>query len=226
MMMIKPPAPTSESELLKRAEQLAGLTVGDVAKQLNLSVPATLHQAKGWIGQLLEQQLGTTAGNQSLPDFHKLGIELKTIPINAKGQVRESTYICTVPLLPDGNNHWRRSNVYQKLAKVLWIPIEMEKSLSIAERRIGPPLLWQPDSRQEAILQADWEELTTMINTGKLADITARMGHYLQIRPKAANANALTWAINEQGEKTPTLPRGFYLRTQFTRLLLQAHFIS
>ncbi|RID08381.1 DNA mismatch repair protein MutH, partial [Escherichia coli] len=55
--------------------------------------------------------------------------------------------------------------------------------------------------------------------------ITARHGEYLQIRPKAANAKALTEAIGARGERILTLPRGFYLKKNFTSALLARHFL-
>jgi DNA mismatch repair protein MutH len=59
-----------------------------------------------------------------------------------------------------------------------------------------------------------------MIATGELEQITAHQGQYLQIRPKAANTKTLRNGINDEGEEILTLPRGFYLRTSFTKQLL------
>ncbi|PTI95482.1 DNA mismatch repair protein MutH, partial [Staphylococcus succinus] len=47
----------------------------------------------------------------------------------------------------------------------------------------------------------------------------------LQIRPKAANAKALTEAIGAWGERILTLPRGFYLKKNFTSALLARPFL-
>lgn len=55
--------------------------------------------------------------------------------------------------------------------------------------------------------------------------VCARHGEYLQIRPKAANAKALTEAIGARGERILTLPRGFYLKKNFTSALLARHFL-
>ncbi|CDK67090.1 DNA mismatch repair endonuclease MutH [Klebsiella pneumoniae IS10] len=47
----------------------------------------------------------------------------------------------------------------------------------------------------------------------------------LQLRPKAANSKALTEAIGARGETILTLPRGFYLKKNFTAALLARHFL-
>ena len=50
-------------------------------------------------------------------------------------------------------------------------------------------------------------------------------GEVLQLRPKAANSKALTEAVGAQGEPILTLPRGFYLKKNFTGALLARHFL-
>ena len=71
----------------------------------------------------------------------------------------------------------------------------------------------------------DWEELMDLIVLGQVERITARHGEVLQLRPKAANSKALTEAIGAHGEPIMTLPRGFYLKKNFTAALLARHFM-
>ena len=63
-----------------------------------------------------------------------------------------------------------------------------------------------------------------LIALGEIESITAHKGVYLQIRPKAANARARHWGVDEAGALMRTLPRGFYLRTSFTREILSRHY--
>jgi DNA mismatch repair protein MutH len=90
---------------------------------------------------------------------------------------------------------------------------------------VGSPLLWTPNEEENEQLKRDWEELMDMIVLGKVERITARHGEVLQIRPKAANSRALTEATGEHGEPILTLPRGFYLKKNFTAALLARHFL-
>ena len=60
-----------------------------------------------------------------------------------------------------------------------------------------------------------------MIALGEVESITAHHGEILQLRPKAANGQALTHAIGRNGEMIQTRPRGFYLRSHFTYSLLR-----
>lgn len=219
-------SPQSELELFNRAQALAGLTLGQVAERFALQVPTKQLYAKGWIGELLELQLVATAGTKPEPDFPHLGIELKTLPISKQGKPLESTFVCSISLSSTANRDWETSTVWRKLKRVLWIPIEAEPTIPLAQRRICAPLLWSPSPEQVAILQADWQELTDLICFGQLEQITAKLGRYLQIRPKAANAKSLCWGTNTQGEPILTLPRGFYLRSSFTQQILEAYYAT
>ncbi len=219
---MRPPA--SEAELLARCEAIAGRTLGSLAAEQGLPVPADLRRAKGWPGVLIEEVLGASAASRPEPDFVGLGIELKTLPVDARGRPCESTYVCTVPLLAREAPLWERSNVRRKLARVLWVPLEGERERPVAERRVGLALLWSPSPAEEAALRADWEELMDMVCMGRLEAISAHHGTWLQIRPKAADSRARRRGVLAGGEQGPTLPRGFYLRPAFTAALLERHY--
>lgn len=214
------PRPTSEQQLIQRAQQIAGYSLAEVAHNMQFPIPLDLKKKKGWVGQLLELYLGADAGSKAERDFAHLGIELKTIPINQAGYPLETTFVCVAPLVGNHGITWASSHVKYKLNKVLWIPVEGNRAIPLAKRRVGSPILWQPSATEEQQLKQDWQELMDMIVLGKISHITARQGEFLQIRPKAANGKALTEAFNENGEIIMTRPRGFYLKKQFTARIL------
>ncbi|RME23053.1 MAG: DNA mismatch repair endonuclease MutH [Deltaproteobacteria bacterium] len=211
-----PPPPRDEAELVDRARRLAGLTLGRLAAERRIQVPQDLRRAKGWAGLVLEQALGATASSRALPDFPDLGVELKSIPVDERGRPRESTYVCTAPLDGTMPRQWRRSWVYKKLARVLWIPLVSPRGSGPADRIVGSPVLWTPDADEEAVLRADYEELTELIDMGRVWQLDARRGRALQLRPKGAHGDHLVWALDEEAEWVRTSPRGFYLRARFT----------
>lgn len=223
-MSISPLPPKSEKELLERARLLAGLTLADLAIKFNQPVPKDPLHAKGWIGQLIEVALGATASSLAEPDFQLIGIELKTLPLTNSGKPKESTYVCTVPLTQLHEEKWQTCWLKRKLQRVLWLPLEADKRIPIAERHIGNAILWSPSDAQTEQLQQDWEELMELVCLGKLDQISSHMGRYLQIRPKGANAKSLTTTLDEEGNTIQTLPRGFYLRPDFTQKIIQAHY--
>lgn len=213
--------PKTEQELRQKAQSIAGLTLAELAEELHISMPPDLKRDKGWVGMLIETALGATAGSKAERDFAHLGIELKTLPINSQGYPLETTFVSLAPLIQNTGVTWQNSHVKHKLSRVLWIPVEGERQIPLAERHIGQGILWQPTAEQEWRLQRDWEELMEYITLGKLDQITAKLGEVLQLRPKGANSRALTKGIGKNGEIIETLPLGFYLRKEFTYEILQ-----
>ncbi len=216
--------PVSKDELLSRVNKISGQTLSQLAAEVHWSVPVDLTRDKGWIGQLIELHLGASAGNLSEPDFQKLGIELKTIPLTIHHLAKETTHVCSVPLLNNIGLLWEESCVYKKLNQVLWVPVEADPEIELANRKVGSGFLWSPDEEDLDILQTDWEDFMELISLGQVETITAHQGEYLQIRPKAANSAAITTGIGRDGLRKQTLPRGFYLRTAFTNKILRQQF--
>lgn len=206
----------TEEALLARCQSIEGYNYAQLARSLQWVIPEDPAQRKGWLGSALEKVLGATAGNQAQPDFIHLGIELKTLPLNADGKPAESTFVTSIPLLTIHQQNWETSQCWAKLRRVLWVLIEADPNIPFAHRRIGLATLWSPSAVEQKILEQDWTELTSLLTQGRLHEVDARMGQYLQIRPKAANARSLCYGLDEQGQKILTLPRGFYLRSTFT----------
>ncbi|WP_350998936.1 DNA mismatch repair endonuclease MutH [Shewanella sp. TB7-MNA-CIBAN-0143] len=213
-------SPLDISELMQRANNMAGIRLADIAADNDIIVPADLRRDKGWVGQLIESELGALAGSKPEQDFLHLGVELKTIPIDRKGKPLETTYVTVAPLTNIQGMTWENSLVYHKLQRVLWVPIEGERSIPVGDRRIGTPILWQPNTAQARQLQQDWEEIMELIALGQVDKITARHGEVLQLRPKAANSKILTESIAEDGSIQLSNPRGFYLKIDFTQQIL------
>lgn len=216
--------PETTEELMLRVDEIAGLTLEQLARLHALSVPKNLLKNKGWIGQLIEKALGANAGSKPEQDFKHLGIELKTIPINQQGRPLETTFISSASLTNINGLIWKQSLVYEKLQQILWIPVQGERHIPIKDRRVGTGILWRPSKEEENQLQQDWEEIMELIAMGKVAQISARHGEVLQLRPKAANSKVLTESIAENGQIQLTNPRGFYLKIDFTHRILQQAF--
>jgi DNA mismatch repair protein MutH len=211
----------NEAELLGRARDLAGRTVAEVAARLTVPLPPDPRRAKGFVGQLVERALGGACNSRAEPDFPSLGIELKTLPVDRRGRVRESTFVCTAPLAVAAETEWPRSRVRAKLRRVLWVVVEADRRVAPAHRRFGAAWLWSPSTEEEALLRADWEELMGLVGAGEIETIDARRGRVLQLRPKAADASVRTVAFDADGAPFWAPPRGFYLRATFTAALLE-----
>lgn len=218
-MMLPLPPPDSVNILLERAQGIAGKTLGRLAADYGETLPPNLVFAKGWVGQFIEKVLGAEANNLDQPDFLRLGIELKTLPISPSGLPKGSTYICTAPI-PNPDRCFATSRVWRKMANMLWIPIEAHPHKPLAEQKIGQAIRWTAYGKLYEQLRQDWEELMEIIALGQFEALSAHKGEFLQIRPKAANAKKFIQVINSEGEQIAIVPKGFYVRRALTRLIL------
>lgn len=213
--------PQSERELLASAWRVAGLTLGELGARVGVDVPDESVRGKGVAGQILEKALGASAGSRAEPDFVALGIELKTIPLEANGRPKESTFVCSISLAAMADTDWEQSTVLKKLSKVLFVPVEAASDTPLRERRVGRAYLWVPTEEEERLLRTDWEQLAQLIADGDVERITGHLGAVLQVRPKAPHGKSRRRAPDEEGAVQWTMPRGFYLRPGFTGAVLE-----
>lgn len=213
-------APRDEADLVGRALALEGRGLPEIAAALGVPFESG-PRAKGRAGQLLERALGATGGSAAVPDFPALGVELKTVPIGRRGAPRESTYVCTLPLAGADRAEWATSWVRRKMECVLWIPLVTGEARGAGGPRIGRAVLWRPTPEQEAVLAADFDEIVGLVGAGNVEALDAKVGRWLQARPKAAHGRVRTAAFGPDDERIEALPRGFYLRARFTAAILR-----
>jgi DNA mismatch repair protein MutH len=144
--------------------------------------------------------------------------------VRPDGRPFESTWVTRVPLVEGDGQIWQHSVVRQKLARVLWMPVQGDTSVDLAERRMGSPLLWSPDADQAARLRADFEDVMELIVLGRVDEVTASLGDCLQIRPKGADSRDRVDGVDGEGQIVTVAPRGFYLRATFTGEVLRRGF--
>jgi DNA mismatch repair protein MutH len=209
--------PRDEAELLARARDLRGRSIDALGARLGLNLGGPPVATKGKVGELLERALGATGGSAATWDFPALRVELKTVPLGARGVPSESTFVCSVSLLDADRAEWDESWVRAKLARVLWVPVETRPGGS---RAVGEAVLWSPTPEQERVLAADFEEILGRVGAGGIEGLSARVGRWLQLRPKAAHGRVRTTAPGQDGERVSTVPRGFDLRARFTGAIL------
>jgi DNA mismatch repair protein MutH len=212
--------PRDEADLVRRAALLEGRGLREIAAALGVPFRSGA-RAKGRAGELLERALGATGGSAAVPDFPEIGVELKTVPVGDRGEPRQSSYVCTLPLARADRAEWATSWARRKLACVLWVPIVTHRVAEPGGPRVGRAVLWRPTPEQEAVLAADFDEIVGLVGAGNVEALDARIGRWLQARPKAAHGGVRTVAFGPGDERIEALPRGFYLRARFTGAILR-----
>lgn len=208
-------------ELLERARALRGRTVASIADELRLSTDGDAVRTKGRPGEILERALGATGGPTKIVDFPDLGIELKTVPVDENGRPIETTYVCKISLSDADTQEWETSWVRAKLTRVLFVPLYAPEGRPWPERIVGEAVLWSPSPEEEAVLRADFDDAMGLIGVGRIEELTAHLGQWLQVRPKARDGTKSGVAFGPENEAIAAVPRGFYLRTTLTETILR-----
>ena len=211
------------AELLAHARALVGVELGELADALGLPVPSGRVRTKGWSGRILEHELGVAPGGARGPDFAALGVELKTVPVDAAGAPLESTAVCQIDPVAIAAESWDGSYVRAKLARVLFVALEVPPGArSVGERRVSAVRLWAPDVDEERLLRADFELFVRgFFRRGRADDITGHLGAALQVRPKGRNAADTRDGYDAAGNATRVGKSGFYLRPSFVAAILR-----
>ncbi|HEY1099254.1 MAG TPA: MutH/Sau3AI family endonuclease [Myxococcota bacterium] len=203
--------------LLARARRLAGRVVDDV-DAVHGGMPGA---HKGGVGQRIERALGLRPVFDDVDDPDS-GVEVKTLPVKIGRNgpsVQEVTWVTSATVERLIDETWATSRVKKKLQHVLFVPIVVEGT---ASARIGAAFLWQPDLHEEALLRADWEDLSDLVARGLGFAVTSKRGQALHLRPKARDAQQVRHA-RAVDDDIVARPQGFYLRRAFTQALLVRH---
>lgn len=201
--------PLSIAELLERTKNIEGMTIEQLANILGITMPLDLKYAKGFIGQLIEIALGATGNSNPVHDFPAIGVELKTIPITCDGKPAQNTHICILPDITYGQT-FENSNFYNKIKKVLWLPVQGDKNIPFPQRYIGEGFIWEPSKTDLAILKNDWTEIMNLIALDSINNVSSKIGTYAMISPGGI--------INNKKQYS------FYFRKKFTHKILLEHF--
>lgn len=172
-------------------------------------------RSKGWVGQLVEDALGAVAGNRPVPDFERLGVELKTVPVDGRGRPRESTYVTALSLEELQSKPFLQSNLRKKLDHVLFVPVEATPSLPMPVRRLGTPMIWRPSPEEVTALAGDWRDFQDRVAAAGVDSVGPQVGSILQIRPKGADAKDTQHTVTRDGTPIRIMRRGLYLRPRF-----------
>ena len=215
------PPPKTFEELCGNLNAIMGKNLEELALKAGIPLPISATHGKGFIGELMEILLGASASNHSIPDFPQLGLELKTLPVDAEFKVMESTFLCHAPLTDIRGLTFENSPLFSKIKRVLFIVIDGTRDRDYALRKVLGYFFYSPDEKELETLRKDYDELYELIKTGQVDRITAHIGQIIQLRPKGANGKALCDAIGADGETIKTRPRGFYIRRRFTQELLR-----
>ncbi len=215
--------PSTFEELTENLKRIVGHSIAELAKDMNLPLPISPLHGKGFTGELIEKCLGASAQNLPIPDFPKLGVELKTIPVDDELKPLESMFLCYAPISDIRHLSFENSSLYTKIKRMLFVLVSASRDKDYVDRYVVGYFFYAPTPEEIEIIRNDFNEIYELIKTGNIDKVNARLGSIIQMRPKAANGRALTECVGPTGEIIKTRPRGFYMRRSFSERLIAQH---
>jgi len=155
--------------IVTHANKLVGKTINNI---ITSSPYKNVYKTKdkGNIGKIIEKHWFDIEPNSSpLPDFEKVGIELKIIPLlqqKTKIAVKERTKICSIDYNKLILETWEQSHAKKKLNKILFIYYLYNKE-SIKNSLIKKVDLWElGQDNNEFIIKYDWLSVQQKVKEG------------------------------------------------------------
>jgi DNA mismatch repair endonuclease MutH len=216
---------TNIESIINYANKLVGKTIKDVLNTSKDKVEVNIKN-KGSIGTLLEKYwFGIEPNSSPLPDFDKVGVELKIIPLikqKTKISVKERTKVCSIDYKKLIHETWDKSHVKEKLNKVLFIYYLYDKD-DILQSKIYKIDLWKlNENNNEFIIKIDWLNVQKKVCDGYAHELSESISKVLSAsrsgsggKDKFGKEKDLVIQPNQIFEKE-ALKRAFSLKQSFT----------
>jgi len=214
---------TNIKSILTYAQGLVGKKISDLLETENQDIDI---KNKGIIGNIIEEAYFKIKQNSSpLPDFSKVKVELKIIPLTQqihKVAVKERTKICSINYQTLIDEEWESSHAKTKLNKILFIYYLYDKK-DIKNSLVKKVDLWElSKDKSEIIIQDDWVRTKQKILDGYAHELSEK--EFKVLSPARSGSGG----IDKNGEKKDLVPqpniklqdkalkRAFTLKQSFT----------
>lgn len=204
----KPYDDSDKESILEYASKLKGMTLADVVTSEDSASEGEILidgvHTKGKFGQLLERgYFMIENNNRAEPDFHKVGLELKSTPIVEKKERRKSAESTrSVKMKSKERLVLGIIDYYQALEKgfatftdknseILIVFYHWEKNKPQTHLRIVKMVDWQPHGETLRIIREDWEVIQGFIDRGEAHLLSERHTKILSACTKGANKYTL-----------------------------------
>lgn len=208
----------TKEDVLKRAQEAMGLTLGEIDKT------GRLKTGKGAVGTVIEESwFGYSPNSESEPDFPEAGVELKVTPyIKNKGKIRaKERLVCNmIDYMTECNKTFETSAFWHKCSTMLIMSYEYRKGIEKRYYTIDKAILFNFPEEDRMIIKNDWKIIITKIKSGKAHMITEADTMYLAACTKGANSKS----VREQPFNTiKAKKRAYSLKSSYMTHILNAY---
>jgi DNA mismatch repair protein MutH len=213
------------TSIVKYANKLIGKTIDNII----ISSPyENIYKTKdkGNIGKIIEKHwFDIEPNSSSLPDFDKVGVELKIIPLiqqKTKIAVKERTKVCSIDYKKLILETWDKSHAKEKLNKVLFIYYMYDKD-NIKNSLIKKIDLWElSQGNNEFIIKYDWLNVQQKVKDGYAHELSESLCKVLAPSRSGSGGKDKNGKLKDlviqpiQKYSNEALKRSFALKQSFT----------
>lgn len=214
---------SNEESILKYAKKLVGKSIAEILEDSSKKIDI---KNKGIIGTIIEEfYFGIMPNSSPLPDFEKVGIELKIIPLmqqTRKIVVKERTKVCSINYVKLIEEEWPTSHAKTKLNKILFIYYLYDKE-NIANSCVKKVDLWElGKDKSEIIIQEDWRRAKQKVEDGYAHELSEKEFHILSASRSGSGGVDKNGVLKDLVDQPNTqieakaLKRAFSLKQSFT----------
>lgn len=178
---------------------------------------------KGAVAKRIEQLFGIKSNSEPLPDFKRLGIELKVVPLkrltSRQLKVKERTKICAIDYKKLVSEDWMQSHARTKMKKMLFVFCEYDKANPIYSR-IEDCAIFDLTTSDEPLIRSDWERTKCIVKRGEAHLLSEKQNVVLAAsRSGAGGQKEADQPVKKHRYIAPE--RSFSLKSTFTQTIWQ-----
>ncbi|MCI1646282.1 MAG: hypothetical protein LKI67_01310 [Olsenella sp.] len=198
--------------------ECAGSLVGHALREkTNAPELQSPKQRRGSFGNALEEHFfDYKLNSNSMPDFPKVGLELKSTPVKrtAKGEpvAKERLVLMQINYMTVVHETFETSRLVKKASKILLVSYVWEKDSGPLDYKVEMAELWGLPREDMAQFKIDWETVVDKIRSGHAEDISGSDTLYLEACTKAANSTVRT---RQPFSAVPVKPRAWALKASY-----------
>ena len=214
------------TSILKYSQKMVGKTIKEIIEN-SPYINEIKVKDKGYVGKAIEKHwFDIEPNNSSKPDFPKVGLELKVIPLIKQKRainVKEKTKICSIDYNKLVLEKWNDSHAKEKLDKVLFIYYLHDKD-NLLYGQIKKVDLWElTKGNNELIIKYDWLDIQKKVIDGYAHELSEKFNDVLVAgrsgsggKDKFGKEKDLVIQPNQMFQEK-ALKRSFFLKRSFTK---------
>lgn len=219
----------SFQDIIEEDESKQALMVRESADSYRTAKENNNKKNKGNLGQIIEERFFHYAcNNDSRPDFHEAGVELKVTPYkinsNGKNVAKERLILTMIDYFSVVNEEFDTSHLWKKTKLILLIYyLYMKEAKLNVDYRIDYAKLFTPSEQDIKIIEHDFNIIIGKIREGRAHELSEGDTMYLGAATKAASsADRRKQPYSNELAK----PRAFSFKSSYMTYILNNYIIT